>query len=81
MKTLKEGVKNIANSKVDGHGWTTLKKFQNRSKLWGFENLLSYKLFFKAHFNLLFVTFDVMLGKYFCWTRGCDFVIYKKFVR
>ena len=27
-----------------------------------------------SEFMLLFVTFDIMLGRYICWTRSCKFV-------
>ena len=30
---------------------------------------------------LLFVTFDIMLLRYICLTRGCDFVIHKLFLK
>ena len=30
---------------------------------------------------LLFVTFDTILGKYFCWTSSYNFIVNKNFFR
>ena len=36
-----------------------------------------YPKFSKVFFFLQFVTFYVIFRIHFCWTRSCDFVIYK----
>ena len=43
-----------------------LEKYKSKLKLWGFENLLVQQVFLK--FLFVVVTFDMMLGRYICWT-------------
>ena len=40
-----------------------------------FTTLISLKVFQNSF--LLFITFDIVLGRHICWTRSCEFVVYK----
>ena len=60
------------------HGWTNLKKIKRDCNK-GFWKLVSLTVF-QSPF-LLFVTFNIMIGRHICSKWSCDFVICQWFFR
>lgn len=82
LKMWKEAINYIANTKEGSQGirhwWTNMETIEADWN-YGFWKLASQTVFQSS--LVLFVTFDMVIGRHVCLTRSCDFLIHKYFLK